>query len=80
MYQVVVDNEVTGKLLFEKGGLRRRVTIIPLNKIQGHTIPRRAQDVADKVVSMFPQFHKLLAVTVVVAVLCAGVGCRKPMP
>ncbi|CAM9963257.1 unnamed protein product, partial [Hapterophycus canaliculatus] len=31
--QVVVDNEVTGKLLLEQGRLRRRVTIIPLNKI-----------------------------------------------
>jgi structural maintenance of chromosome 2 len=33
LYQVVVDDEQTGKALLQKGGLRRRVTIIPLNKI-----------------------------------------------
>ena len=33
LYQVVVDTEQTGKLLIEKGGLRKRVTILPLNKI-----------------------------------------------
>merc|ERR1719261_294883 len=32
-YYVVVDNEKTGKKLLEQGQLRRRVTIIPLNKI-----------------------------------------------
>ena len=35
LYQVVVDTEVTGKLLLEKGRLRRRVTIVPLNQIRG---------------------------------------------
>nr|XP_006630128.1 PREDICTED: structural maintenance of chromosomes protein 2 [Lepisosteus oculatus] len=33
LYNVVVDTEVTGKKLLEKGELRRRYTIIPLNKI-----------------------------------------------
>ncbi|CAN0229623.1 unnamed protein product, partial [Ectocarpus sp. 12 AP-2014] len=33
LYQVVVDNQDTGKLLLEQGNLKRRVTIIPLNKI-----------------------------------------------
>lgn len=33
LYQVVVDNEQTGKLLLQKGGLRNRVTILPLNRI-----------------------------------------------
>ncbi|CAM9771112.1 unnamed protein product, partial [Ectocarpus sp. 4 AP-2014] len=33
LYQVVVDNQDTGKLLLERGNLKRRVTIIPLNKI-----------------------------------------------
>ncbi|KAJ1435079.1 RecF/RecN/SMC [Ochromonadaceae sp. CCMP2298] len=33
LYQVVVDTENTGKLLLQKGGLRKRVTILPLNKI-----------------------------------------------
>ena len=33
LYQVVVDTEVTGKALLAKGQLQKRVTIIPLNKI-----------------------------------------------
>ena len=46
---VVVDNEVTGKALLSKGGLRERVTIIPLNKINNRTVDaakvRAAQEV-----------------------------------
>ncbi|KNA04781.1 hypothetical protein SOVF_196530 [Spinacia oleracea] len=38
LYNVVVDSETTGKQLLQNGGLRRRVTIIPLNKIQSHVI------------------------------------------
>lgn len=33
LYNVVVDNEVTGTQLLQHGKLRKRVTIIPLNKI-----------------------------------------------
>lgn len=33
LYQVVVDTEQTGKLILQNGQLRRRVTILPLNKI-----------------------------------------------
>ena len=33
LYQVVVDTETTGKALLSKGQLQKRVTIIPLNKI-----------------------------------------------
>ncbi|KAF3904303.1 hypothetical protein ABW21_db0206930 [Orbilia brochopaga] len=33
LYNVVVDSEVTGAQLLERGRLRKRVTIIPLNKI-----------------------------------------------
>jgi len=33
LYNVVVDTEVTGKQLLQNGKLRKRVTIIPLNKI-----------------------------------------------
>nr|AGU69477.1 structure maintenance of chromosomes 2 [Crypthecodinium cohnii] len=38
LFFVVVDNEETGKALLEKGQLKRRVTIIPLNKIVDHCI------------------------------------------
>ena len=33
-----MDNEETGKLLLGKGRLKRRCTIIPLNKIKGRVI------------------------------------------
>lgn len=35
LYNVVVDTEVTGSLLLSNGKLKKRVTIIPLNKIMG---------------------------------------------
>jgi len=41
-----------GKALLEKGQLRKRATFLPLNKIQGKSIPRdvvaRAQELAGK--------------------------------
>eukprot|EP00743_Colponemidia_sp_Colp-15_P003700 GILK01003992.1.p1 GENE.GILK01003992.1~~GILK01003992.1.p1 ORF type:complete len:1230 (+),score=358.28 GILK01003992.1:523-3690(+) len=38
LYNVVVDTEQTGKLLLTKGQLRKRVTIIPLNKIDSKVV------------------------------------------
>eukprot|EP00112_Aurelia_sp_Birch-Aquarium-sp1_P013858 Seg2963.2 transcript_id=Seg2963.2/GoldUCD/mRNA.D3Y31 product="Structural maintenance of chromosomes protein 2" protein_id=Seg2963.2/GoldUCD/D3Y31 len=38
LYNVVVDSEQTGKQLLEKGELKRRVTIIPLNKIASKSL------------------------------------------
>lgn len=50
LYQVVVDTEQTGKLLLQKGNLRKRVTILPLNKISSRCVDanrvRSAQKVA----------------------------------
>lgn len=54
MFNVVVDSEQTGKLLLEKGGLQRRITIIPLNKIQASGVPARAQAAATKLVNLIP--------------------------
>uniref|UniRef100_A0A7S1Z056 SMC hinge domain-containing protein n=1 Tax=Trieres chinensis TaxID=1514140 RepID=A0A7S1Z056_TRICV len=39
LYQVVVDDAVTGKALLNRGKLQRRVTIIPLDKITSRRIP-----------------------------------------
>ncbi|KAG9134427.1 hypothetical protein Leryth_022382 [Lithospermum erythrorhizon] len=50
LFNVVVDSENTGKQLLQNGGLRRRVTIIPLNKIQSHPIPSRIQNAAARLV------------------------------
>ncbi|XP_053614104.1 structural maintenance of chromosomes protein 2 [Plodia interpunctella] len=49
LYNVVVDTDVTSKLLLQRGNLQSRTTIIPLNKISGHVIDadtlRLAQEV-----------------------------------
>ncbi|KAL0094637.1 RecF/RecN/SMC [Phycomyces blakesleeanus] len=39
LYNVVVENEVVGAQLLERGRLRQRVSFIPLNKIQGVRAP-----------------------------------------
>mmetsp|Transcript_13844 Transcript_13844/g.32339 ORF Transcript_13844/g.32339 Transcript_13844/m.32339 type:complete len:1216 (+) Transcript_13844:102-3749(+) len=44
LYQVVVDEAITGKAILDRGNLKRRVTIIPLDKIQ----PRRVTAAACK--------------------------------
>lgn len=51
LFNVIVDTESTGKQLLRNGDLRRRVTIIPLNKIQSHTVPPRVQQAAVRLVS-----------------------------
>ncbi|KAF5805595.1 putative transcription factor bZIP family [Helianthus annuus] len=43
LYNVVLDTENTGKLLLQNGDLRRRMTFIPLNKIQSHPVPPYVQ-------------------------------------
>ncbi|XP_053395327.1 structural maintenance of chromosomes protein 2-like [Mercenaria mercenaria] len=52
LYNVVVDTEQTGKQLLQKGELRRRYTIIPLNKISARSIPndvvKRAEGLVGK--------------------------------
>ncbi|KAE9617320.1 hypothetical protein Lal_00034727 [Lupinus albus] len=50
LFNVVVDTESTGKQLLQNGQLRRRVTIIPLNKIQSYAVPSRAQQAAVRLV------------------------------
>ncbi|KAM7008779.1 structural maintenance of chromosomes protein 2 [Tautogolabrus adspersus] len=46
LYNIVVDTEVTGKKLLEKGELQRRYTIIPLNKISAKTLNDRVVSAA----------------------------------
>ncbi|PON53153.1 Structural maintenance of chromosomes Smc [Trema orientale] len=50
LFNVVVDTENTGKQLLQNGELRRRVTIIPLNKIQPNTVPDRIRHAAVRLV------------------------------
>lgn len=46
LYNVVVDNTNTTTALLEKGHLRRRVTIIPLDKIHARSLPHNVVDYA----------------------------------
>ncbi|ETO26746.1 hypothetical protein RFI_10385 [Reticulomyxa filosa] len=50
LYQVVVDNHDCGKQLLERGQLRKRVTIIPLNKIEARVIPQQLVEKAGRLV------------------------------
>lgn len=49
LYNVVVDNEVTGTQLVQKGKLRKRITIIPLNKINAFRASAQAISTAQKI-------------------------------
>lgn len=56
LYNVVVENEKVGAQLLDRGRLRRRWTLIPLNKIQGQKVSdeklRIAKDIAPGKVSL----------------------------
>ena len=52
LYNVVVDTEVTGKKLLQKGELKRRYTIIPLNKISARAIDDATVKRAEQLVSV----------------------------
>ncbi|XP_045879656.1 structural maintenance of chromosomes protein 2 isoform X2 [Meles meles] len=56
LYNVVVDTEVTGKKLLEKGELKRRYTIIPLNKISARCIAPETLRVAQNL----PELQKAM--------------------
>mmetsp|Transcript_165769 Transcript_165769/g.532285 ORF Transcript_165769/g.532285 Transcript_165769/m.532285 type:complete len:1211 (-) Transcript_165769:161-3793(-) len=62
LFFVVVDNEETGKALLEKGQLRRRVTIIPLNKIVDHTISQNTVKQARNVMPAGGDLHLALEI------------------
>ncbi|CAH0689950.1 unnamed protein product [Spodoptera exigua] len=49
LFNVVVDTEVTSKLLLQRGELEHRTTIIPLNKISGHVIDRATVQLAQQI-------------------------------
>lgn len=51
LFQVVVDEAITGKALLDRGKLSRRVTIIPLDKIRSHHLSQSACRTAEEVAS-----------------------------
>nr|CAD7394978.1 unnamed protein product [Timema cristinae] len=50
LYNVIVDTEVTSKKLLKRGQLQRRTTIIPLNKISGHSMNQNTIRTAEQLV------------------------------
>ena len=60
LYNVVVDTEETGKSLLQKGQLKRRYTIIPLNKIVSRTIPHDKEKKAIALVRC-PSWHAYIS-------------------
>ncbi|XP_054275835.1 structural maintenance of chromosomes protein 2 [Macrosteles quadrilineatus] len=50
LYNVVVDNEMTSNKIIKKGQLQKRVTFIPINKIQGSSIDQRTIQTAQSLV------------------------------
>ena len=53
LFNVVVDTEETSKKLLQKGDLKRRCTIIPLNKIVSKSIPADIVKRAEGLVSCY---------------------------
>lgn len=49
LYNVVVENEKVGAQLLDRGKLRRRWTLIPLNKIQGQKISDEKLRIAENI-------------------------------
>lgn len=48
MYNVVVENEKVGKELLQNGKLKKRVTIIPLNKINAFKMSAQVCPFSDR--------------------------------
>ncbi|XP_014226654.1 structural maintenance of chromosomes protein 2 [Trichogramma pretiosum] len=50
LYNIMVDNEMTGNKILKFGQLQSRVTFVPLNKISGRPMDQRTVDFAKKLV------------------------------
>lgn len=57
--QVVVDTDETGALLLKKGQLKKRVTIIPLNKVASRQLKPGVIAAAEKLVGKENVTHAL---------------------
>ncbi|NXM36359.1 SMC2 protein, partial [Oxyruncus cristatus] len=60
LYNIIVNTEVTGKKLLEMGELKRRYTIIPLNKISARCVQPETVKLAQSLVGR-DNFHVALA-------------------
>ncbi|EOB00725.1 Structural maintenance of chromosomes protein 2, partial [Anas platyrhynchos] len=57
LYHIVVDTEATGQKLLEKGQLKHRYTIIPLNKISAKCIAQEIVNLAKSLVKHSDDVH-----------------------
>ncbi|XP_049787512.1 structural maintenance of chromosomes protein 2 [Schistocerca cancellata] len=60
LYNIVIDNEVTGRKLLENGDLPRRTTFVPLNRIIGRALEPKYVKAAEKLVgkeNIVPAIH-----------------------
>jgi len=62
LFNVIVDNEDTAKALLQRGQLRKRVTIIPLNKISSRAIPAATVRAAQQVMPQGGEVHSALQI------------------
>lgn len=53
LFQVVVDDAITGKALLDRGKLKRRYTLIPLDKIRARNVPGPAKERAEAIARSF---------------------------
>lgn len=51
LYNIVVDDDKTAQQLLDKGQLRRKYTILPLNKLTARPVDKRVVDHARNLVS-----------------------------
>ncbi|RLV97032.1 hypothetical protein DV515_00012184 [Chloebia gouldiae] len=89
LYNLVVDTEVTGKKLLEKGELKRRYTIIPLNKISARSIQedivRLAQSMAGRanlylalsLIGYKSELHKAMEYVFGTTLVCSSMDSAK---
>ncbi|NXF20603.1 SMC2 protein, partial [Rhodinocichla rosea] len=61
LYNIIVDTEVTGKKLLEKGELKHRYTIIPLNKISASCVQEDIVKLAQSLVCASSQAAPILS-------------------
>ncbi|GAB0093795.1 Structural maintenance of chromosomes protein [Sergentomyia squamirostris] len=59
LYSVVTDTDTTSKLVLQKGDLQSRTTMMPLNKIQGWSLPPAKVNLAERIAGKDNVFHAL---------------------
>ncbi|CAH8875411.1 unnamed protein product [Trichobilharzia szidati] len=62
LHNIVVDTELTGKILLERGNLRRRFTMLPLTHIRGNPVP---ESVVKRAQALFGEANVITALSLV---------------